>query len=66
MSMDFGFADILSLGVSFTQKIGYEVTEESFTFKVPPSRIGDMGFTAHLDLQEGGCLMYPSSWYLLT
>ncbi|RYP61000.1 hypothetical protein DL771_010285 [Monosporascus sp. 5C6A] len=53
-SMDFGFADVLTLGVSFTQETGCQVTDEdSYTFRVPSGQTGDVGFTAFLECHEG-------------
>jgi hypothetical protein len=51
-SMNLGFADILSLGVSFEMTESYGDSESS-TFHVPDGQSGDVGFTAYLVCTRG-------------
>ncbi|KAH6641071.1 hypothetical protein F5144DRAFT_481645 [Chaetomium tenue] len=51
-SMNLGFADVLSLGVSFEMTESYGDSESS-TFHVPDGQSGDVGFTAYLICTRG-------------
>ncbi|CAJ2513932.1 Uu.00g020510.m01.CDS01 [Anthostomella pinea] len=53
-SASLGFADVLSLGVSFTQEYSCEISDtKSYQFSIPAGQVGDVGFTAYLDCQTG-------------
>jgi hypothetical protein len=54
VEMSFGFADVVSLGLSFKQDYSCELSQTSqYTFSIPPNQVGAVGFTAFLECQQG-------------
>ncbi|KAI4593020.1 hypothetical protein KJ359_010274 [Pestalotiopsis sp. 9143b] len=54
VSMDFGFADVISMGLSFSEDESCQLTDtEQYTFSVPAGQVGNVYWTATLHCYTG-------------
>jgi hypothetical protein len=59
VSMDFGFADVISMGLSFSSEESCQIEDSStYSFNIPPGQSGDIAWSAFLQCETGKRLLF--------